>query len=107
MLTCGKLTVSTAEPEAVPPGPVQLSEKLSVPTAVGEIGSDPLTGWAPVQFPLAEHEVAFVDDHVTVADCPILIVVGLTEMVTVGAGAFTVNAAELVAVPPEPVQDRE
>jgi hypothetical protein len=48
-------------------------------------------------------DVALVDDQVTVALWPTVIEVGATAMVTVGAGAVTVNTAVACAVPPTPV----
>jgi hypothetical protein len=58
----------------------------------------------PVQAPLAVHDVAFVEDQVSVALCPSVIEAGLIERVTVGAAAFTVNAADAFALPPAPLQ---
>jgi hypothetical protein len=59
----------------------------------------------PDQAPLAVHEVALVEDHVTVTLCPTVIVVGLADSVTVAAGAvLTVTAAEACPLPPAPVQ---
>jgi len=55
--------------------------------------------------------VAFVDDHVRVADCPAVIDVGLADSETVGAGvagggtAVTVSVADCEVVPPAPVHD--
>jgi len=48
--------------------------------------SDPLVGRAPVQPPLAVQEVALVDDQVSVALAPAVIMPGLAESETVGAG---------------------
>ncbi len=46
----------------------------------------------PVHPPEAVQLVALVDDHVSVDDCPLVILVGLADIVAVGtdAGAFTV-----------------
>jgi hypothetical protein len=51
------------------------------------------------------HVVAFVDDQVTVALCPVEILAGDTDTATVGAGVGTdaLIAALAVAVPPGPV----
>ncbi len=46
----------------------------------------PAVALAPDQAPEAVHEVASVDDHVSVAALPLAIVVGLTLSDTVGAG---------------------
>lgn len=50
-------------------------------------------------------DVAFVEDHVSVELCPLLIAAGFAASVTVGAatGAFTVTMAAAVAVPPAPM----
>jgi uncharacterized protein (UPF0212 family) len=59
----------------------------------------------PLHAPLAVHDVALVDDHVSVALDPTMIGLGETEIVTVGAaGAFTVSVAEALPLPPFPVQ---
>jgi hypothetical protein len=48
---------------------------------------------------------AFVEDQVREALLPNVTLAGDTEIVTVGAtGAFTVRTAELLVVPPPPVQ---
>jgi hypothetical protein len=48
--------------------------------------------------------VAFAADHVNVALLPLLIALGPTLNVTVGADAFTETVADCTAVPPAPVQ---
>jgi hypothetical protein len=53
---------------------------------VGITAWEPIADWLPLQAPLAAQEVAWVLDHVNVADWPAVIEVGLTEMLTVGAG---------------------
>lgn len=63
----------------------------------------PLTGWLPVHPPEAVHEVAFVLDHVRVADWPAVIDVGLAAIKTVGALiALTFTVVLLLPVPPAP-----
>jgi hypothetical protein len=59
----------------------------------------PLVACAPLQAPLAVQELAFVEDHVNVALSPVVMVVGVTERVTVGeeddaapAGSLDTNA---------------
>jgi len=71
---------------------------------VGETPSVPLVASAPVQPPLAVHDVALVLDHVTVELLPETIEVGLAVSVTVGADEVTVTVAEAGVVPPVPVQ---
>jgi hypothetical protein len=80
----GAPTVSVAEAFALPPLPVQVSVYVSVPAAVGVSVAVPLVFSAPLQAPLAMHEVAFVDDQVSVAFEPRIIEVGFTARVTVG-----------------------
>ena len=60
----------------------------------------------PLHAPLAVHDVALVDDQVTVALWPTVIEVGDTAIVTVGTGgaAATVRVAVAFALPPAPVQ---
>lgn len=58
----------------------------------------------PLHAPLAVHEVALVDDQVSIALEPSVMLDGATEIVTVGAeGAFTVSMAEALPLPPLPV----
>jgi hypothetical protein len=63
----------------------------------------PLTAFAPDQAPEATHEEALVADHVSVALLPLLMALGPTLSVTVGAEALTVTVADWAAVPPAPV----
>jgi hypothetical protein len=64
----------------------------------------PVAACAPVHALLAVQAVAFVEDQVTVALWPTVMLVGDTLIVTVGAAAVTVNAAVPFADPPAPVQ---
>ncbi len=66
--------------------------------------SVPLVACEPVQALLAVQDVALVEDQVTVALCPTVMLVGDTLIVTVGAAAFTVSAAVPFTEPPAPVQ---
>jgi hypothetical protein len=68
-------TVTVAEVAmAVPsmPMPVQVSVYVALPGAVGATTTEPLAGWGPLNAPAialeveAVHEVASVDDQVTV-----------------------------------------
>jgi len=78
-----------------------------VPAAPGVTDCVPLVASVPLQAPLAVHEVASVDDQVSVALLPSAMLVGLTEIMAVGAtGAVTVTVAEAFALPPLPVQVR-
>ena len=69
---------------------------------VGLTPTDPEVGFEPTPLSI-ETEVAFVDVHVSVDDCPEVIAVGEAENVAVGAGCVTVTDAVLVIVPPGPV----
>ena len=69
---------------------------FNVPAALGYSIWAPITGCAPLQSPLAVHEVAFVDDHVRVIGFPTttpaadsfkMIVGGALVIVTVTADA--------------------
>jgi hypothetical protein len=66
----------------------------------------PVTAFAPDHAPEATHEVAFVDDHVSVALLPLFKALGPTLNVTVGAAALTETVADCAALPPLPVQVR-
>ena len=75
--------------------------------SAGDTVALPFNGSLPPQPSEAEHELAFVLDHVSVEDCPALIDAGFAEMDTVGVGAaVTVTVTLLLAVPPLPVQER-
>jgi hypothetical protein len=71
-----------------------------------------LRSWLPlgavllVQPPEALHEVALVDDQVSVVDPPLAMLAGVAVSVTTGRGT-TVTVAVAVAEPPVPVQVRE
>ena len=65
---------------------------------------DPLVAWAPDQAPEAAHEVALVEDHVSVELAPLAMVLGLALRLTVGAGGVTDTVADCDALPPAPVQ---
>jgi len=66
----------------------------------------PASALDPDQAPEATHEVAFVDDHVSIALLPLVIALGPALSVTVGAEALTETVADCAALPPLPVQVR-
>jgi hypothetical protein len=66
----------------------------------------PEAALAPDQAPEAAHEVACLDDHVSVALPPLFIALGPTLSVTVGAGFLTEIVADCVALPPVPLHVR-
>ena len=62
----------------------------------------------PNQPPEGVQDVAFVEDQVSVEDPPLATDGGLAASDTVGAGGNnTVTVADVLALPPEPVQVRE
>jgi len=82
---------------------------LAVSAPVGWL---PEIALAPDHAPEAVQEVASVDDQVSVEDAPLATEVGFAASVTVGSGGgggapATVTVAEVLALPPEPVQVRE
>jgi hypothetical protein len=60
---------------------------VTEPDVVGVTAWEPIAAWLPLHAPLAVQEAAWVLDHISVADWPAVIEVGLTDMVTVGIGA--------------------
>lgn len=99
----GVLTVTLTLLLALPPGPVQ--ERLNVVVDVSApLDCVPLTAFAPLQPPLAEHVVASVDDHVSVVDWPLAMERGSAARVTVGAGGVTATDVVATPLPPGPVQ---
>jgi hypothetical protein len=63
---------------------VHVSVYVVAPVVVGVTSSVPVAACAPVHPPLAVHAV--LDDHVSVALCPAVMVDGVTEIVAVAAG---------------------
>jgi hypothetical protein len=83
----GALTVRVAEPmPLLYAPPLQLSENVSVPTAVGVTVWEPDAASVPLQPPLAVQLVPTFEDHVTTADWPSVIVAGATLTLTVDPG---------------------
>jgi hypothetical protein len=59
------------------------------------VDCEPLVALEPDQAPDAEHEVALLDDHVSVEAAPLAIVLGLALKLTVAVGvAATVTVAD-------------
>ena len=67
---------------------------------------EPLMALLPDQAPEAVQEVALVADQFSVALPPLVIALGPTLKVTVGAVALMDTVADWAAVPPAPVQVR-
>jgi hypothetical protein len=101
----GVETVTVAVCAALPPGPVQVrvNDWLLVRFPVE---AEPLIGSLPLQPPDAAQEVALVELQVNVALLPLVTVLGLAEMSTVGTGWVTETVADCEALPPAPVQVR-
>ena len=70
------------------------------------VDSLPFDAFAPDQSPDAPHEVALVEDHVSVDDSPLEILVGLAAKTSVGSGR-TVTVTLWLVVPPGPVHASE
>ena len=68
------------------------------------VDCEPLTALVPTQSPEAVQEVALVETQANVEPLPLVIVLGLTLKLTVGAGALTETVADCAALPPFPVQ---
>src|SRR3954452_10198972 len=63
--------------------------------------NDPARGCAPMPLSI-DTDVAFVVDHESVEDCPLVMEVGLAANM-IASGSFTVTVACFVTVPPAPV----
>ena len=68
------------------------------------VDCEPFNAAAPDQAPEATHEVALVDDQVSMELLPLATVLGLATRLMVGAGCVTVTVADCAALPPLPVQ---
>jgi hypothetical protein len=66
----------------------------------------PVTDFVPDQPPEAVQEVAFVAVQFNVALLPLVMALGPTLKVTIGAAGLMETVADWVAVPPGPVQAR-
>jgi hypothetical protein len=93
---------------ADPPPPVHVSANDALLVS-GPLEALPLVCLLPLQLPLAEHDVASVDDQVKVAAAPEFTVDGDTDNVTDGPCGFEGDCVTLAvtvcpAMPPEPLQ---
>ena len=79
-------TFRTALAVTLPPAPVHVSVNVLGPVEVGDTLSVPLVAPTSVQAPLAVQEVAFVTDHVSVAECPTVMTFGLAAIEMTGGG---------------------
>jgi hypothetical protein len=95
--------VTVADWDAEPPVPVHVSVNLVV-VVRAEVALEPLIAIEPDHPPDAVHAVSLVDDHDSIAELPLLTVLGVADRVTAGTGLVTDTVADCVALPPEPVQ---
>ncbi|HKQ25236.1 MAG TPA: hypothetical protein VJT81_12410 [Burkholderiales bacterium] len=95
-------TVTVTDLFAVPPAPLQLSVKVLVALSEPRV-SLPEVALFPDQAPEAVQEVAFVDDHVSVDDPPLVTDTGFAVSDIVGPEVVTVTVADALAVPPGPL----
>ena len=68
------------------------------------VDAEPRTGRLPDHAPEAVQPVALVEDQLSVALSPVLTLVGVALSVSVGTGVFTPTVADLLVLPPVPVQ---
>jgi hypothetical protein len=99
----GGFTVTVVLAWAVPPAPLQSSVKLVV-AVKAPVDCVPLVGCAPLQPPEAVQLVALLVLQPSVVAAPLLIVPGLADSVTAGAGVFTVTVVLASELPPAPLQ---
>ena len=95
-------TVTVADCDAEPPGPVHVSVYFEV-VLRAEVDTEPLIGSVPLQPPEAVHDVALVEDQVSVDLAPLAIVLGFAVRVTAGGVWVIEMVADCVALPPLPV----
>jgi hypothetical protein len=103
-MVTGPLAMLTVETLLVPPGPVQVNEKLVV-AARGPVFAVPLAARVPLQPPLAVQAVALVELHVNEAALPAATADGFAASVAVGT-TLTATLAGALA-PPGPVHVNE
>jgi hypothetical protein len=103
-LTVGfALTVTVADCAALPPSPLQVRTKVDVAVR-GPVDCEPCTALVPAQAPDAVQAVALVADQFNVALVPLLIALGPTLRLTVGAADLMETVADCPALPPGPEQ---
>jgi hypothetical protein len=97
------VTLTVVLCEAEPPAPVQAKVYL-VAAASAAVLSEPLSASVPLHPPEAVHEVALLDDQLSVDPAPLVTVLGVALRVTDGAGVVTETVADCAALPPAPLQ---
>jgi hypothetical protein len=88
----------------LPPGPVQVSEKMASLTKT-PVDCVPLVGNAALQAPDAVHALAFCESHVRVDVAPAVMALGFAVSVAVGTAATPITVDALL-LPPAPVHVR-
>jgi hypothetical protein len=81
----GIVTVTLADCEALPPLPLQVRVKVESALSA-PLDAEPFRGSLPDHEPEAAHDVAWVDDQLSVVLFPLTMVLGAALKVTVGAG---------------------
>jgi len=100
----GAETLTVTDWLALPPRPLQASVKVVVALSAPVLAL-PLVGSLPDQPPEAVQLLALVEDQLSIADPPLLTVVGLALRLTVGlTGAETLTVTDWLALPPGPLQ---
>jgi hypothetical protein len=87
------LTVTAADCAAVPPGPVQVNVKVVVADRA-PVDCEPCAAFAPDQPPEAPQEVALEADQFNVELLPLVMALGPTLRLTVGAAAWMVTVVD-------------
>ena len=100
-------TVTVTDRFALPPAPLQLNVKMLV-LVNGTLDSLPEVPLLPDQPPEATHDVAFVEDQVSVDVPPLEILAGFAVSETTGSGGgvpatVTLAVAVALVVAPDPV----
>ena len=96
---------TVAEEDAEPPDPVHSIVNVFSPTLSKDNDSVPEVDFDPAQSPLAEHVVAFVDDHVTETSSYKYAESGSMEIEAVGAGGGGGGGVASPPPPPPPPQE--
>jgi hypothetical protein len=91
---------------ALPLGPVQSRPKVLLPVNA-PVDWVPEVALAPDHAPVAEQEVTFAEDQMSIEGAPLVTSEGIAASDTVGTddpGTVTVADADALALPPESVQ---
>jgi hypothetical protein len=96
------VTLTVVLCEAEPPAPVQAKVYLVAVVSFAVL-CEPIVACVPLQPPEAVHEVALVDDQLSIDAAPLVTVLGAAARVTDGAGVVTETVADCAALPPAPL----